>query len=263
MKIALVNFEPTWKDIKSNLVKKENHIKKVLELFPETQVVVFPELSFTGYVLDEDNKKMAEDENGFCVSETKKLAIKYWINIIAGFIEKNWDKKPFNSSMVVSKKWKLITTYAKTHLFSQCPEPDLYSSWESLKTFELEWIKCWIYICFDNRYPKLFEKYKKAWVQCLFWPHAWVSWRNKKEIFNVLTKARAHENQYFIAWVDCIGSDKNTSYTWSSCISTPFSEDIKITKEKIYHYAEINLEDIEKISKMLPLWPSYLEDYNI
>jgi len=77
MKISLVNFEPTWKDVKDNFIKKENHIKKVLEFFPKTQVIVFPELSFTGYVLDEENKNLAEDENGFCVSETKKLAVKY------------------------------------------------------------------------------------------------------------------------------------------------------------------------------------------
>gem|GEM_PF-3765163 len=77
IKISLINFEASWKDKKANLEKKEKHIKKVLELFPETQVVVFPELSFTGYVLDEDNKKLAEDENGFCVSEIKKLAKKY------------------------------------------------------------------------------------------------------------------------------------------------------------------------------------------
>ena len=81
---------------------------------------------------------------------------------MAGFIQKNGDYKPFNSAMVVSKNGELITTYSKNHLFSQCPEPVMYSVSHKLELFELEGWKCGIFICFDNRYPRLFEAYKKA-----------------------------------------------------------------------------------------------------
>lgn len=261
MKVTAINFEPTWKDIQDNLRKKEHHIQRVLELFPETQVIVFPELSFTGYVLDADNTELAEDVGGFCVSETKKLAQKYDVHIIAWFIEKNLYGKPFNSAMVVSKKWELITTYSKNHLFSQSVEPELYSAWQELQTFELEGIKCGVFVCFDNRYPRLFEAYKKVWVECVFWMYAWLVGRNKEQIFDVIVKTRAHENQFFVVWVDSRWSDKNATYTSSACISNPFAEDIKQTKEDIYHHAQIDTQDIENISTMLPLGDAYKEVY--
>jgi predicted amidohydrolase len=47
MKICLVNFESSWKDKKDNLRRKKIHIAEIMDIFPETEVIVFPELSFT------------------------------------------------------------------------------------------------------------------------------------------------------------------------------------------------------------------------
>jgi predicted amidohydrolase len=232
-----------------------------MDIFPETEVIVFPELSFTWYVLDDSNKELWEDTDWFCISETKKLAEKYNVNIIAWFIEKNGLDKPYNSSMVISKDWKLICTYQKSHLFSQSKEPELYSAWKKLQTFEIWGWRCGIFICFDCRYPRLFEAYKEKWVECIFWLYNWVWWRNKPEIFNSILKTRATENQYFLAGIDCSWSDENANYTSSACITTPYCEDIKITKKEIYHYAELKKQDIEEVSSLLPLKPSFKEDY--
>lgn len=262
MKICLINSKPIWKDKDENLKRAESYIKEALELFPQTQVIVFPELSLTGYVLDNDNKFLAEEDNWHCVQIIWKLAKKFNVSIIAWFIRRNEDKT-FNSSMVIDKKWKLIATYDKSHLFSSCPEPDLYSPWDRLAIFDLEWWKCWLYICFDCRYPRLFEAYKNAGVECIFWIYNWVAGRNKENMFSAIVKSRSNENQLFVAWVDCTWSDKNTSYTWSACISTPYAEDIKITKNEIYHYAELNKEDIVDMRKILPMEPSFKKEYKI
>ncbi len=261
MKVCVVNFESAWKNKKENLKRKEIHISKIVELFPETQIIVFPELSFTWYILDNTNIELAEDLDWFCISETKKLAKKYGVYIIAWFIEKNgWDK-PYNSAMIVSKNWELISIYQKNHLFSQSKEPELYSVWEKLNIFEIEGWKCWIFICFDCRYPRLFEAYKKSWVECVFGIYNWVGWRNKPEIFDVILKTRATENQYYLVGVDCSWNDENATYTSSACITTPYCEDKKLTKEKIYHYAKLKKDDIKDISKLLPLKPSFKDSY--
>lgn len=261
MKICLVNAESAWKDKQENLKRAENYIKEALKLFPETQVIVFPELSITGYILDEDNKELAEDASWDSILAIKQLAKKYDVNIIAGFIRKDGDKI-FNSSMVVDKKWELITTYDKNHLFSSCPEPEMYNAWESLSVFELEWWKCGLFICFDCRYPRLFEAYKNAWVECIFGIYNWLQGRNKEDMFSAIIKSKSVDNQLFIAWVDCIWSDENASYTWSACISTPYAEDIKITQKDIYHYAELDKQDILSTRDILPMEPSFKENYN-
>jgi predicted amidohydrolase len=60
--ICLINFDAFWKDKQKNIEKKEELIKRALELNSKTQLIVFPELSLTGYILDEDSIKLAETE---------------------------------------------------------------------------------------------------------------------------------------------------------------------------------------------------------
>jgi predicted amidohydrolase len=47
MKICLINFDAVWKDKQKNIEKKEESIKRALELNSETSLIVFPELSLT------------------------------------------------------------------------------------------------------------------------------------------------------------------------------------------------------------------------
>jgi len=62
LNICLINFDAVWKDKQKNIEKKEELIKRALDFNSETQLIVFPELSLTGYVLDKDSLKLAETE---------------------------------------------------------------------------------------------------------------------------------------------------------------------------------------------------------
>jgi predicted amidohydrolase len=180
-----------------------------------------------------------------------------------GFIEKKWNDKPYNSTIVIDKNWEILAKYRKNHLFTQSIEPDIYSAGDSLEIFEFEWVKCGLSICFDIRYPRLYETYKYEWVECVITPYAWVDWRNKPDIFANLSKWRSSENQFFMVWVDNIWEDMNNSYAWNAIVSNPYSEDIKETKENIFHFAEINTDEIKNIESVIPLEWSFKESYKI
>jgi predicted amidohydrolase len=132
-----------------------------------------------------------------------------------------------------------------------------------LSTFELDWWKCGLYICFDVRFPRLFETYKEKWVECMIGLYNWLEWEGKKEAFQYLAKARAHENQYFVVWIDRSWEDPNTWYTSSSIIATPTWKDIKETKQQIFHFGTLDKKEIKRISKFMPLQRSIKKEYNI
>ena len=90
----------------------------------------------------------------------------------------------------------------------------------------------------------------------------WVEGRNKPEIMEALVKARAHENQYFMAAVDRSGSDPNTNYYGKSVIASPYAEDIAERKGP-YGYAELEKADIEKLGSALPLAGSFKASYTV
>jgi predicted amidohydrolase len=262
MNIATVASDTVWKDVKKNIAQTEKHVMEVLRLFPKTQVILFPEVSLAGFIIDASNREAAESMNGYCVTEVKRIARKYRVALICGMIEKNIDGRPFNTQFVVSNKGELLAKYRKNHLFAQSAEPDVFSPGEDLAVFELEGWKCGLATCFDIRFPRLFEAYKKTGVECIFAGFNWVEGRNKPAIFEHLVKARAQENQFFFAAVDRTGQDPNTKYYGLSIISSPYAEDVAGHKG-VYAYAEICKDDIINLGNSMPLNNSFKEKYNV
>ena len=262
MNIATVASETVWKDVKKNVELTEHHVQEVLRLFPNTQIILFPEISLAGFVVDPTNQDIAQSLDGEAVTEIKRIAKQYTVALICGMIEKNDEGKPFNTQFVISKDGELLARYHKNHLFTEGAEPEVFTPGEELVTFEFEEWKCGVSTCFDIRFPRLFETYKKAGVECMFAGFNWVAGRNKPAIMEHLVKARAHENQYFFAAVDRTGSDPNTSYYGTNIISNPYAEDIA-KHEGIYSYAEITKDDILTLGKTLPLSGSFKTEYKV
>jgi len=257
MNIATVASNTAWKDIKKNIEQTEHYVDEVMRLHPKTQVILFPEISLAGFIVDESNQDVAETMDGYGVTEVKKIASKYKVTLICGMVEKNENSKPFNTQFVASKEGKLIAKYRKNHLFTQSAEPEVFSAGENLTIFELEGWKCGLATCFDITFPRLFETYKKAEVECVFSGLNWIEGNLEH-----LVKARAQENQFFYITVDRSGSDPNAAYHGRSIIANPYGEDLAKHKD-IYSYAEINKDDIIKLGKLLPLGGSFKKEYRI
>lgn len=263
MKICLVNMQIAWKNKKENLRLINDHIKHALKIDSNIDTIVFPETSCTGYILEESANKLAEDKNEYCVKEIKKLAKKYAINIIAGFIEQSKNKKPFNSAFVANKKGKLAAIYHKNHLFSQASEEKYYSPGKELTLFNLDGWTCGLAICMDIRYPRLFEILADNDAELIFVPANWIKGENKFQMLKFLTKTRAVENQIYCAMVDRFGKDPNTQYTGSWMLADPLGNDVSVTYDKIYHIGEIKKQKIKAVRKMIPLKLSFKSDYKI
>ncbi len=262
MRIATVAHDTIWEDIEANIEATDRHVAHVLEKQPDTEIILFPEITLVGVVEDEGNKKFALTAEDV-LTRLASIAMDHRVAIICGFIEKNGSDKPFNSLIAVSKEGKMLAKYSKNHLFTQSAEPDFYTAGDSLSIFELNGWKFALSICFDIRFPRLYATYKSAGVECVFVANNWVKGRNKPAILEHLVKARAHENQYFVAAVDRTGSDPTTDFSNGvTVISNPYAEDIA-TSDGIYSYAVLDKSEIESLSNMLPLSGSYKADYEL
>lgn len=263
MNIATVAMDVAWKDIEKNLAQTKLHVAESMRMFPKTQIILFPELSLTGFVVDAGNQEIAEPMDGRCVSEIQRIARTHKVALICGMIEQNPDGgKPYNTQFVVNSGGTLVAKHRKNHLFTQSAEPEVYTPGEELSMFEFDSWKCGLATCFDIRFPRLFATYKQAGAECIFAGFNWVEGRNKPAIMENLIKVRAHENQYYVVAVDRTGSDPNTSFYGTSIISNPYAENVA-EHNGIYSYAEITKDDIENLGKLLPMSGSFKESYSI
>ncbi len=261
MKICLVNMNIAWKNKEENLLSMGKHIQKAKSIDSKIDTIVFPELSCIGYVLDETADKYSEKMDGNCVQGIQKMAKKYNVNIISGFLEKSDNGKPYNAVFATNKKGGMAGKYRKNHLYSESDEIKLYSAGEDLALFDLDGWKCGLAICFDIRYPRLFEALADNGAEVIFIPANWTKGENKFEMLRVYAQARAGENQIYCATVDRVGQDPYFEYTGSWMLSDPIGNDVSLKHDGIYHIGEIKKERIEEIRKRLPLKPSFKNKY--
>ena len=136
------------------------------------------------------------------------------VNIILGSValESNLPNKTTNTCFIIDRKGTIRGKYDKIHLY-KVNKPDFkFDEREdtiagiSLGIFELDNIKIGVGICFDLRFPEYFRELTKNGAQIIFLPSHFR--KNTGAIaWNVLTRARAIENQVYFCAVDQTGED--------------------------------------------------------
>ena len=178
---------------------KEKNLKKVAQMFDENSdfepdIVVLPELWNVG-IFYEKFLQEAEVIPAQTTMLLSGLAENYNTNIIGGsIVEKTFDNKFYNTSIVMNRKGAVIANYRKNYLFSHCGslENKYLTQGNENCVFELEGIKFGIGICYDIRFPEHFRKMLKKGVQIFVIPAAFP--QERIEQWNILNQARALEN---------------------------------------------------------------------
>jgi predicted amidohydrolase len=252
MKIGLIQYSPVWED-------KEANKQKISELLnaKETDVdlLIFPEMTLTGFTMQ--SEEFAEKIEGESFAYFSSLAKKFECDIIAGIIEHS-SKKYFNTLIHIEKSGKLKNHYHKIHPFSFSNEDKHFSAGEKPVII---WIGDWkigLSICYDLRFPELYRFYAKEKVHLIIIIANWPDTRI--EHWRTLLKARAIENQCYVAGINRVGKDPKLNYTGFSCVYNPMGKEIvAVENEERLIATEINKSEVEKVRSKLP----FLEDMKL
>lgn len=159
--VAVVNF-------KVNAGQKENNLRRIDEFSVAAakrgaDLVVFPELSLTGYdyfiddnISLEEKKAMAETIAGPACIQIAKTAQKHGVYIVFGMAE-NVSDKLYNSAVAVGPNG-VIGSYKKIHPFDS--ENKFFAKGDTPFMFDTEWGPVSIGICYDTfQFPELMRHY--------------------------------------------------------------------------------------------------------
>ena len=141
--------------------------------------------------------------------------------MFAGIIEKD-GKNYFNTLVHLDPNGKLKTKYRKIHPFSYSTENKYYKAGKSPVITKISGMKIGLSICYDLRFPELFRFYAKAKVDLIInianWPDTRI------EHWRTLLKARAIENQCYVAGVNRVGDDPKLHYNGYSSVFDPMGK---------------------------------------
>jgi omega-amidase len=245
MKIGICQYNPTWQD----KVKNIEQIEKLLaNLEPETDCLIFPEMTLTGFTMEA--KDFAEEIDGEGMVFFMQLAQKLKIEIFAGIIEKD-EHKYYNSLFHFNALGLIQAVYRKIHPFSLSEEDLNYSPGNEIVVTNINKTKIGLTICYDLRFPELYRLYAKKHSEIII---DIANWPIKRiDHWKTLLKARAIENQCFIIGVNRIGNDSYHEYNGCSAVFTPMGEELVCAEnvEKII-YCEINLDEVKYVREKLP-----------
>lgn len=213
MNVHLVQFDIVWEAPEAN----RERIGAILDGV-ETRagdLVVFPEMAFTGFSLDVDRTAFdAAAGEGFL----RDLARSRGCTVVGGLVSLV-EGRGANQSLAFGPDGTLLARYSKLQPFTLGGEAASHVAGE--KTVDFAWggLRVAPFICYDLRFPEHFRSAAghgaELFVVIANWPvrriHHWLT----------LLQARAIENQAAVVGVNRCGTDPRFSYNGRSVVVSP------------------------------------------
>jgi len=251
MKIALVQYCPAWED-------KETNKKKILSLVQDingVELFIFPEMTLTGFSMK--SGEMSETIQGDSFRFFSSIAKEKSVNIFAGIIEQR-NNRIYNTLIHVKPDGNLVKLYRKIHPFSYSGENEHYNAGTKPAYTKIKNWKIGLTICYDLRFPELYRKYGKKRAHLIVnianWPDTRI------EHWRTLLKARAIENQCFVAGVNRVGKDPKLNYVGFSSVFDPMGKELATVEieEKVI-IVELDKNYVSEVREKFP----FLDDIKL
>ena len=229
MKLIALQIKTT-----SNFQDNLTHLKELINSCEDNSLILAPELALSGFAYN--NMQEAAQFSIQAIEEIQNISINKTIALT--FIIKK-ENKYFNTLYIFDNQ-SIIHTQSKIQLFPLGNELEYFSAGneDDIKIIEINGLKIATLICFELRFPKLWEKIKGADI--ILNPAMWGI--KRKDHYETISKSLALINQAFVI----ASNSANSNMGKGSAIINPFGivkkyDNLEIIEEKF------DLDEIKKV----------------
>jgi nitrilase len=171
--------------------------------------------------------------------------------------------KVLAACLVCSPEGKLIAQYNKIHLFDvdvadekgRYRESDTFVAGDNIQTVDVDGHLLGLSVCYDLRFPELYQKYQSLGCQILTVPSAFTYETGRKN-WEVLLRSRAIETQSFVLAANQVGVHEDGRRTWGqSMIIAPngdvLAEGDNETPSVVF--AQLDFDALEQCRLAMPI----------
>jgi len=253
IKLALAQISSKRENKKENLQKIEDLTIKAKE--QGADLVIFPELSLTGYVLHDQVYELAEVIQGPSTKRIEELAKKTGMHIIFGMPELGEKTKAtiFNTAVLVGPTGvigKFRKMYLPTH--SVFEEKRYFRPGYQIAAFNTAIGNIGLFICYDIFFPEICRLTRLKGAELIVCISA--SPAVRRSYFEILTAARALENTAFLAYVNLVGVQDGLQFWGGSRLVSPIGNLLAKAKydEEDLLICEVDYRDIRPVETFIP-----------
>ena len=206
MKVTVCQYDIRWEDKTSNLRTAERMVRAA-----EGGLVVLPEMFTTGFT--PRAAAVAEPMSGATVSALRRWAAEYGKAVTGSAVIVDDGGRLRNRQLFVKPSGETVW-YDKRHLFRPGGEARDLVPGESRVVVEYGGVRFLLLVCYDLRFP-VWSRNRgdcDAIICSASWPAA------RGEVWSLLLRARAVENQVYVVGANRVGDDPSAHYGGQSAI---------------------------------------------
>jgi predicted amidohydrolase len=252
-KIALAQISCQQADKKKNLARIGALVEKARK--KGAKLVIFPELSLTGYVVRDEIYQLAETIPGPSTRAVETLAKKTQMHIVFGMPEvSERTKATLHNTAVLIGPDGFIGKYRKMYLptHSIFEEKRYFRPGYETAVFNTDLGSIGLIICYDIYFPEVTRLARLRGAELTVCISA--SPGIRRSFFEVLTLARAIENTSFLAFVNLAGIQDGLQFWGGSRLVGPSGRILVQAKYDEDHFVigEIDYSDIRPVEAFTP-----------
>jgi predicted amidohydrolase len=253
IKLALAQIEVRRGSKKQNLRKIQEFTHKAKR--QGADLIIFPELSLTGYVISDQVYELAETVPGSSSRAIEELAKETGTYIIFGMPELTARAKATvsNTAVCVGPNG-LIGKYRKIYLptHSVFDEKRYFRPGHQTVSFETSLGNIGLCICYDLFFPEVCRLTRLKGAQLIVAISA--SPAVRRSFFEVLISARALENTAFLAYVNLVGVEDGLQFWGGSRVAGPNGDLIAKANydDETLLLCDVNFDDLKPAEAFIP-----------
>ncbi len=248
MQIHLAQIDIHWHQPKRNLTDLS---AQMAVLAPSCgDLVVLPEMFSTGFSMGAaEIAEPLEDGSHPAGDWLEAQAAASECGFVGGVATR--DSDGFHNQALAVLPDGAVARYRKHQGFSPAGETEAYRGGDTLTTFDWGGGRIGLTICYDLRFPELYRALAFAGAELILnianWP------RRRIDHWVALLRARAIENQCYVAGVNRVGEDPTSRYVGRSLVVDPHGEIVADAGEDAgYASAQIDFERVRSWRSEFP-----------
>ncbi len=252
--ISLVQMDIALGDPEENFRRAEELIAEAARR--GSDLVVLPELWSTAYDLERAQELASplapSPDLPDWFERFSRLALAHGVWLTGSLLEHR-NGRIYNTMPVYNPDGFLVGSYSKIHLFRLMEEHRHLTPGEKTTLLELPWGPTGLAICYDLRFPEIFRKYALEGARLIILPAEWPYPRRMH--WRTLLRARAIENQCFVAACNRVGKSGDAHFFGASAVIGPSGERlIEGGETETILTVTMDLADVEAVREHIPIF---------
>ncbi len=236
--VALVQMAPALANPEANLRKMGDFVERICGE-QNTDLIIFPELSYTGAELGLRATDLAERVPGHATNYLAKRANDFNTHIVFGLvIKEKVESILYNGIVCLGPEGDVAGDYRKVHLLGE--ERQVYRNGFRFITVEAEWGRFGLSIGHDLAFPETARSLTLEGTELMVVSANWEE--QYAESWRAHIISRACENAIFVAATNRVGEEPTSRYHGDSMLSGPSGEVYTVLDEPIEGYAVATID---------------------